>query len=470
MKTILTILVYAICLFENFQSAFAQGFNDSAYDLIQQDRFGTQFQNGDTNAPLLAIDWFNGPRIDYFCQVSRSGNVSSARNVINWAIQGGHWAQLDRTNLDLLIATINALPPPPKVSPPQERWLVVRGIRKNQWFKNIYDRADFPKEVETLFQITGAYLEWFMPRPEGHQISTSLDASEFYVARNAPKVVLFASTNVIVFDLDMNKILETIPRSEVYVFPMQEWGMQSRTLSPDGNILVDSIYQNGQGVYAFDLKARKILWTKEGFQMNHIVVGGDKGQFLFIANRHSIERWDLASGKSHAVLATNLPMINWTIISQDGKIFAAGYGSADYAATNSATVWRADEDKPAAQLDDIGHSSGSLSPDGRILALTAGGGIALRDWQKGLSEKIPIHFPYGLFEVRGVSWSPDGKYVALSLNGSQPLMGIYETTTWKPMAILPPDQSEFIQNGDLIQFRSGEMYNLDASSLTGLGK
>jgi hypothetical protein len=470
MKTIFKIIIFVVCWRANFQTALAQSFNDSAYDLVQQDRFGTQFQSGDTNAPLLAMDWFDGPRIDYFCKVSRSGHVGSARNVINWAIQGGHWGQLDQTNLELIIATISTLPPPPKSLPPKERWLVVRGIRKNQWFNNIYDRADVPSEVETLFQIAGAYLEWFMPRPEGHQISTNLAAGEFYVARNAPKAVLFASTNVIVFDLDQNRILETIPRSEVYVFPAQEWGIQTRALSSDGNILVDSIYMNGQGVYAFDLKARKILWKKEGCQMNHVVVGGDKGQFLFIANRHSIERWDLVSGKCQAVLATNLPTINWTIISQDGKVFAAGYGPANYAATNSAIVWRADEDKPAAQLDDIGHTTGALSPDGRILALTAGGGIELRDWQKGLSEKIPIRFPYGLFEVRGVSWSPDGKYAALSLNGSMPLLGIYDSTTWKPMAILPPDQSEFAQNGDLLQFRSGEIYRLDANTFKSLRK
>src|ERR1041385_2148969 len=45
---------------------------------------------GDTNAPLLAMDWFSGPQSIEFCRVSQSGKVSSARNVINWAIQGRH--------------------------------------------------------------------------------------------------------------------------------------------------------------------------------------------------------------------------------------------------------------------------------------------------------------------------------------------------------------------------------------------
>jgi hypothetical protein len=363
------------------------------------------------------------------------------------------------------------LPPPPNTLPPKERWLVVRGTRTNQWFRNIYDRADVPEEVEALFQIAGAYLEWFMPRPEGHQISTNLGAGEFYVARNAPKAVLFASTNVTVFDLDKSRILESIPRSEVYVLPAQERALQSRLLSWDGNILVDSIHMIGQGIYAFDLKARKVLWKKEGCQMGYLAEGGDKGQFLFVANRNSIERWDLASGKCQAVPATNLPMVHWILISQDGRVFAAGCGPPDYAATLWATVWRADEDKPAAQLDDIGHATVALSPDGRILTLRAGGGIELRDWQKGSSEKIPIRFPYGLSEVRGVtSWSPDGKYAVLSLNGSMPMLGVYGTTTWKPVAILPSDQSLFAQNGDLLQLRGGEIYRLTKEQFEKAGR
>jgi WD40 repeat protein len=122
--------------------------------------------------------------------------------------------------------------------------------------------------------------------------------------------------------------------------------------------------------------------------MNHIVVGGDHGQFLFIADRHAIERWDLASGTCQAVLASNLPMVNWM---------------------------------------------------------------------------------YGLFEVRGVAWAPDGKYAALSLNGSMPLLGTYDANTRKPMAILPPDPSEYAPNGDLLQFRGGEIYRVPADQFETAG-
>jgi len=38
------------------------------------------------------------------------------------------------------------------------------------------------------------------------------------------------------------------------------------------------------------------------------------------------------------------------------------------------------------------------------------------------------------------------------------------------MAILPPDKSEFAQNGDLMLFLGGEIYSLDTPALTSLRK
>ena len=50
-KTILTITLCAFCVLI-FQSTLAQGLNNSAYDIVQQDRFGIQFHNGDTTQLL----------------------------------------------------------------------------------------------------------------------------------------------------------------------------------------------------------------------------------------------------------------------------------------------------------------------------------------------------------------------------------------------------------------------------------
>jgi hypothetical protein len=51
-----------------------------------------------------------------------------------------------------------------------------------------------------------------------------------------------------------------------------------------------------------------------------------------------------------------------------------------------------------------------------------------------------------------------------------PLLGIYDTTTWKPLAILPPDQFEYAPNGDLLQLRGGEIYRLPSDQLETLVK
>jgi hypothetical protein len=42
--------------------------------------FASQFRAGDTNAPLLAMDWFSDHGL-HFCCLSQSGNVRSARDV-----------------------------------------------------------------------------------------------------------------------------------------------------------------------------------------------------------------------------------------------------------------------------------------------------------------------------------------------------------------------------------------------------
>jgi hypothetical protein len=438
-------------------SLFAQGSDEFASNIIHRDPFAAAFQHLDTNTPLLVLDCLTAPQIDYYCQVSGSGQSYRVRNT-PFARQASYSSQLDQTTLKALILAIAALPEPPKELLASDRSLVVRGIRDNQWFKNIYDRADIPKEVETLFQIAGGHLEWYLRWPESEQITTNLGASEFHMARNAPKALLFAPTNLIVFDLDKNKILETIPRTEVLAYPDQGDDMQTRILSADGNILVDSIYGNRHGIYAYDLRTRKILWRKdEARQLKYLNVGGDRWQSLFVGNGSSIERWDLASGNREAVLAANLPVMNWTAISQDGRVFASGYGSGDLKATNWATIWRTDEDKPVAKIDDIGHYGGVLSPDGRVLALTISNAIEIIDWQKGSRTKFPIRFPYGFHDSQGaVYWSPDGKYLEVALNeASRWLWEIYETTAWKPKAILPY-RAEFTGKGDLFQLNGHE--------------
>src|SRR5580765_6077808 len=67
----------------------AQGLGGAARErhLQEHSRFETQFRSGDTNAPLLAMDWFSEHGV-YFCRVTQGGSIYSARDV-GHAIQGG---------------------------------------------------------------------------------------------------------------------------------------------------------------------------------------------------------------------------------------------------------------------------------------------------------------------------------------------------------------------------------------------
>jgi hypothetical protein len=74
-------------------------------------RYAALFKTGDPNVPLLVMDWFSEHGV-YFCRVSQTGRVNSARDV-GHAIQGGSGISsrfsLDNTNRALLEAAINRL-------------------------------------------------------------------------------------------------------------------------------------------------------------------------------------------------------------------------------------------------------------------------------------------------------------------------------------------------------------------------
>jgi hypothetical protein len=444
--------------------AFAQSLNsESAYDMVDKDSYADLFQKGDTNAPLLAMDWFRGPRVDEFCRVSRSGTIQSAREVINWAIQGGHRGQLDHTHLQSLIAIINVLPPPTKSTLPQERWLVLRGIRTNEWFKYIYDRADVPKEVEQLYAITGAYLEWSIPLVEGRSITTNSDSSFFIVAKDASVGISSSSRGIQLWDLNLEHIQDTLPSD---IVPLRPGFRHSRALSPDGTILIEAksggTYWDESGVCAVDLKKGQTLWKThepehEGCYDQHLAVGGDKGQFAFVAGAHTIERWDLATGKCVAVLATNRPTVQFLKTSQDGKILVAGFNTMNgqcWYVPSAFTVWRVDVDKPAAHIDEGRPVAACISPDGQIIALSVFGdkSVQLWDWQNGTKQELPLRLPYGELSVASMSWSPDRTRVAANVSAVQKSIIVYDAITWKPLACWPNhDQNfEFARNGKII--------------------
>ena len=167
---------------------------------------------------------------------------------------------------------------------------------------------------------------------------------------------------------------------------------------------------------------------------------------------HAVERWDLAAGKCLSVRATHQALINWVGVSRKGRVLAAGVGRNPSGGAAAITLWRAGQDRPAAHA--------SLSPDGRILALSNynGRGIELRAWEQGTNREIPFRFPYGEDEVTDMHWSPNGKRLAAGLDGASHRRVVYETAMWKPVVQIPVAPTDFDQGDGLLQLRGGQLY------------
>ena len=150
-----------VCYFE--YSALGQGFRGVRPSEVikSHENYAARFKAGDTNTPIFAMDWFESCRGDdescssLWCRVDKAG-ISK-----NWYLRflgtAGGTVVLDSAKLHLLVETINQLPPPPKAWLPGVRQIIVSGIRSNQWFYGVYDRADIPKEVKNLWEIAGGF-------------------------------------------------------------------------------------------------------------------------------------------------------------------------------------------------------------------------------------------------------------------------------------------------------------------------
>lgn len=474
------------CFALTWLSACGQGSGGSTREGHTQEhkRFASLFQAGDTNAPLLAMDWFSDHGV-YFCRVSQSGNVRSARDV-GHAIQGGSGISsrfsLDSTNRTVLEAAINALPSSSSKSLPPERQILVSGIRSNQWFDRVFDRANVPAEVEKLYELTGAYLGWFIPKVEGRAVATAHN-SNFSggfaaVASDADLAVSFGQwvTNGAYYHPAVMEFwtLKDGPRQTGHSFNgiSQLTSLWERiAVSPDGSSVAVAIYY---GLYVIDGKTGKLLWQTgpldhDSFYGTTVAIG-DQGRTLYTSGAHVVERWDLRSGQKLATLCTNQLLVKFLKASRDGPVVVAGFGEFNASATSFA-IWESGKNEPSLQFSRSNGASVDISPDGEVLALCQRKQLEIWNWKKGEKLRVPLRVPYASGSAYSMCWSPDGKRLAAYVDTYPASIIIYETKSWKPLAQWCCGQigshSQFVvkQDGTLLQLMDGRINSLDLTSI-----
>lgn len=440
-----------------------------------QEHYAEAFKAGDTNVPLLEMDWF-APTV-HFCRVSQSGK-GSARRDVGHAIQAGVSISLDETNMQALVETINHLPPPSKHSLPVERQIVVGCIRSNQWFRAVYDRADIPNELEKISEITGAYLPWYIPTAVGRSVANG-NGSEFFCVATETPVAVSAGWNFLqAWELNNTfstassqlKVISGKPSLFEYEHPI--------AVSPDGKtIAVATEYE----LCVVDWKNGKVLWKTdalehEGYYGKHLCIG-DNGRRLFAAGAHTIEQYDLLTGQNRSVLITNEAngngIVRFLKASRNGKILITGFGLNGNLRPHSFVIWEDGKVEPALKFEEPEGAYADLSPDGEWIALSRFGTdkLVLFKWRTGERKEVRLRNSGDCYSVL---WSPDGKRLAAYVDTYPASIIIYDAANWKPVAqwdcgkIGFGSEFSFGKDGTLYQIRNGELNALDVPNLKSL--
>ena len=445
-----------------------------------QEHYAEAFKAGDTNVPLLEMDWF-APTV-HFCRVNQSGK-GSARRDVGHAIQAGVSISLDETNMQALVETINHLPPPPKHSLPVERQIVVGCIRSNQWFRAVYDRANIPQELERVSEITGAYLPWYIQEVSGYSVALAKQGKFSCMALNAPIVVsqhdevdgIHPIHPVLhVWDITQNTYQ---PISESSLFP--EWANQweSVVTSPDGNIISVVSYN---GLYVVDWKNKILKWSNThiaragGWILNkRILVAGDKSQYLFAlkSDEHLIHRLNLLTGEELGVLGNDIPASEGDVgilkVSKNGGILVAGFGS--YRPKTFA-VWEVGKDESVSKFTEPEGAYAEVSADGELISLCRFGSenLILYKWRTGQRSEVRLRNSQS---INAVYWSSDGKKLAAYVDTYPASIIIYDAISWKPIArwncgrIGESSEFSFGSDGLLYQIQNNELNALDVPRL-----
>lgn len=399
------------------------------------------FYRGTTNSLLLKTSWFLYANCVYEDDVSTDGRAFGELFTPG-GVHGGGVGGLGKTNLLRLEECINALPPAPTKRPPKERWLLVSGIRSNQWFTSVFDRRRLPLEVEKLFELTGMELEWSLPvvnSTTNFAGPSSSGKSILQVAGEAPTIASFGFSGAQISEIRDGK--QTV-LTNLSFGPMWFEGalIISAAVSADGRLVAIG---RGHQITMFDWASKKIIWEKstilpsgdqsrnDSIPRHLVIIEDDKVLIVNRSNGPRIEKWDATTGEILGTLDGDPSGVQQMTASPDGRLLAVAFGE------GLVRIWDTKSNEPPKSFRDSKRmSSMAFSPNGHYLATSAFDfrrSLEIWDWRKGKMVMVRKNFNTSIpDDFDSIAWSPDGSLLAANPGGQAPL--IFETENWKPLA------------------------------------
>jgi hypothetical protein len=448
---------------------------------------GEAYRRGRSESLLLRLDWFSSLQVVQFCLVTTMGQVEWGLRSTRSIKHGGR-KQLEDSELDSLQQAIARLPEPPS-RPAPERWLLVSGIRSNEWFTSIYDRRDIPPEVERLFVITGAPIVWEVPKVQSSAKSAARPGNwrpgyihAFKTAAHAPVAVSLGNGRIQVWDLRQPPDQRT---PDTDTFEGTGWHSPVVAVSTDGGLIAADRQEITREIYAVETATGKVRWQVEVPESEPDKVLRDlafvgTNQLLAVRFLNSVELWDTANGHRRSVLTSVKGEHSGMQSSRDGQCLAVllDRGNSEPAHIK---IWDFAEPVSVHEIVESHPGYGirlfAFSPDRRYLALGSGahrGSWVLWDWAAGTKRLISLRGCSGLFsgDIVQLSWSPDGDSLVVNPPNGAPW--VYDGRTWKPRAewVFPEPGSfhlAYAWDGSLLALLgNGDLHGLDAATLQSL--